>query len=140
MRRWAALLFVLTALAGCGREDVVREGHTTSEWIATVEESPDREMRIQAITILGDLGPDESSRTADCLTAAMKDPDPVIRWHALNALGKLGPKNRQVTETVARALSDKDRRIARKAVKVNRELLQESIKAWKKPEPPPEEP
>jgi len=132
-------LLVLFFLAGCSfREEAVREGHTTSEWIATLEESTDQEMRLKAITILGDMGPDEAAMTLRPLSAAIKDPDPVIRFYTLEALGKLGNKARGSMDAVASAMSDKDRRVARKATKVHHQLVLESVKSLKKAAPPAE--
>ena len=124
MRNFAAAACLAMLTLGCEhalREEPKYDGLTVSQWcqVAT-DQDEDVERRRQATEMLGNLGPEEADDTVPALTKAVADPDAHVRLLALRALGKLAPKARKAQPAVGRAINDKNKIIAKEAIKTYR--------------------
>jgi hypothetical protein len=121
----ALLLVGLTLLhAGCEnsfREEAVWEGVSTSGWVELLQDD-DVEKRRKAAEVLGELGLTEADLTVRPLADALKDSDAHVRLMALKSLEKLAPKATKVQAAVGRAINDKNKIVAKQAMKTYKTL------------------
>ncbi len=121
MRKLTATACLALLLLGCDnalREEATYEGYPTSSWAALAtarDEGVDR--RRKAVIVLGELGLTEADRSVPALQEALTDPDPDVRLLALKSLGKLAPKASKAQPAVGRAFNDKNKYIAKEAMK-----------------------
>jgi hypothetical protein len=135
------LLGCLVVLAGCDKPDpdeadyYVHEGRTIADWFEDVRtEAPGGGFE-EARDALLRLGPDDVE-ALPALVKNLKDDNPTVRRVAVRALGNMGPAAKKAENDVARAMSDKD-------MKVSRDAIRAFAKIIKQPRPqlpaPPEE-
>jgi HEAT repeat protein len=119
MRKLAATACLALLLLGCERtfqNEAIYEGYTTSQWIEELSDD-DVDKRRKAAFVLGDLGLTEADLTVPELVKAVKDPDAHVRITALKSLEKLAPKASRYEGAVGRAMNDKNKLVAKQAMK-----------------------
>jgi HEAT repeat protein len=121
MRKLTTTACLALLMLGCDnsfREEATFEGAPTSSWalLATDRDEP-VERRRKAVEVLGNLGLTETDRSVPALKEALTDPDPDVRILTLKALGKLAPKAGKAQAAVGRAFNDKNKYIAKEAIK-----------------------
>jgi HEAT repeat protein len=125
MRKLAATACLALLLFGCGENglhtEATWEGRSTSQWVQLAKDD-DVEARRKAVTALGELGLTEASDTVPTLTEAVADPDPAVRLLALRSLEKLAPKASKAQPAVGKAINDKNKTIAKQAMKTLRAI------------------
>jgi hypothetical protein len=122
MHKFAATACLAFLMLGCdlvNREEPLYEGRTYDDWIqlSDVNQNEDVSLRTKAVRILGELGPYEPDLMIPALAKVTTDPIPNIRLMALKELETLAPKAKKAQPAVGRAMSDKDKHVAKQAMK-----------------------
>ena len=122
MRKVAATACLAFLLLGCDfsfREEPTYEGRTTEEWVQLIDpaDNDDGDIRYKAVSVLGEVDPVESDKTVPALAKATADPEPRIRLLALQELEALAPRAKKAQPAVGRAMSDKNKHVAKQAMK-----------------------
>jgi HEAT repeat protein len=118
----AACLALLPLGCDSLHPEATYDGVTTSDWIEYLHDETNTDRRVQAATALGELGLDEAGDTVPELAKAVGDPQPRVRLAALQSLQKLAPKARKAQGAVGRAISDKNKVVAKQAMKTFRSI------------------
>lgn len=124
MRKLVATACLALLLLGCEnplREEAMIEGVSTSGWVEMAKDD-DVEVRRKAVEVLGELGPTETDQTVPALAEAVADSDAHVRLLALRSIGRLGGKARAAQPAVGKAITDKNKIVAKEAMKVYRQL------------------
>jgi hypothetical protein len=123
-RKFATAACLALMMLGCDnafREEATYEGAPTSSWCAlATDRDEDVERRRKAVEVLGELGMTEVDQTVPALKEAVTDPDAHVRLLALRSLGKLAPKATKAQAAVGRAINDKNKTVAKEAMKTYR--------------------
>jgi hypothetical protein len=83
------------------------QGHSTHYWVQALD-SPDAEVRHEAIHALGAIGPAAAAATPTLAAILVEDPDRHARREAALALWKMDPDPDIAVPALARALEDKE--------------------------------
>jgi hypothetical protein len=117
----ACLALLLLGCDNAFREEATFEGYQTSSWcLLLTDRTQDVERRRKAAIVLGDLGLTEADRSVPALQEALTDPDPDVRIYTLKSLAKLAPRANKAQAAVGRAMNDKNKFIAKEAIKTYR--------------------
>jgi hypothetical protein len=119
MRKLTATACLAVLLLGCDytfHEDVTYEGRTTEEWVKLTQDD-DMDTRLKAIEMLGQIGPIEASQSVPALARSVSDVEPRVRLEALRQLETLAPKAKKAEHAVTRAMNDKNKIVAKQAMK-----------------------
>jgi HEAT repeat protein len=117
----AGLALLLLGCENAIQGEAEYEGVPTSGWVAlATDRTQDVERRRKAVKALGELGLTETDETVPALAEALTDPDEGVRYYSLLSLEKLAPKAAKAQPAVGRAMNDKNRAIAKQAIRVYR--------------------
>jgi len=122
MRKLYTTACLALLLVGCERsfqDEATYEGVSTSGWVEEAK-NDNVEKRRKAAEVLGELGPTEADLTVPALKDLVADEDAHVRLMALRSLGKIAPKAGKASGAVGRAMSDKNKTVAKEAMRTLR--------------------
>ncbi len=90
------------------------QGRTYHAWLADLQE-PDPEIRLQALSALGQIRDAPAEEVVPAVTTALADAQPKVRAQAAWALANAGPSAAPAVGALAHALADADSQVRRSA-------------------------
>src|SRR5260370_16826497 len=96
-----AVLALLILVAGCGKDQAVFQGKSTSEWVKQLR-GANLAARLEAAKALGNVGQEGVA----ALIGALQDSSAEIRGAAADALGVIGPEAKHAVPYLPNALKN----------------------------------